>query len=158
MFRSSTFALLCSVLLLIVNLSFADEAQAKRIADANNLYCNQEALANPEYCGCISDVYEENLLDIALTKEEENFMIQGLSGQLVFEALGPEDIKLSEAITEKLDNPAFEEGFANCFAFVEDAMIDETPQDETNESLTVEQLRAIEELEAIEDMEDEEED
>ncbi len=157
MFRSSTLALLCSSLL-ISNISFADEAQAKRIADANNLYCNQESLVNPQYCACVADVYEENLLDITLSAEEETFIIQGLSGKLDFEALGPEDIKLSEAITEKLDNPAFEEGFANCFAFAEDQMIDDNPQDETDESLTDEQLRAIEELEAIEHMEDMEED
>lgn len=158
MFRSSIFALLYSCLLLTVNISTADEAQAKRIADANNLYCNQESLVNPQYCACVADVYEENLLDITLSTEEENFMIQGLSGKLDFEALRPEDIKLSETITEKLDNPAFEEGFANCFAFVEDSMVEEKYQDETGETLTDEQLRAIEELEAIENMEDMEED
>lgn len=135
----------------------ADETQAKRIAEANYQYCIQESLANEAYCSCISNTYEEVLADITLTKQEENLMVQGLSGQLAFDSLGPDDLKLSEEITQKLDNPALEEGFASRFAFIEESMT-EYDESSSDESLTEDQIRAIQELEAIEEMEDEEED
>lgn len=148
---------LCCFSLLLPTTSWADAIQAKRVAEANYQYCLQESLANDNYCGCVSEVYEENLAGIDLTKAEEQFMIKGLSGQLAFDALGADELKLSESITSKLDNPAFEEGFANCFAFIEEDMA-EYDESATDESLTDDQRRAIEELEAIEEMEDEEED
>lgn len=154
-FRATTFAILLSTPL--ISIALADNTQANRIAKANYQYCIQESLGNEAYCGCISDVYEENLADIVLTEKEESFMIQGLSGQLAFDTLGTEDLKLSESITQKLDNPAFEEGFANCFAFIEDQLT-ENDESTDDEALTDDQRRAIEELEAIEEMEDEEED
>ena len=153
-FRTAFMSLLLAIVL-SPSIIFADEAQAKRIAEANYQYCIQESLANESYCSCISDTYEEVLTNITLTDKEENLMVKGLGGQLAFDTLEPEDLKLSEEITKKLDNPALEEGFASCFAFIEDSMA-EYDESSSDESLTEDQLRAIEELEAIEEMEDEE--
>lgn len=155
MIRLTTIALLLFTAL--ISTASASDAQAKRIAEANYQYCVQESLANEAYCSCVSDVYEENLVEIDLSKKEEAFMIQGLSGQLAFDSLGIEELKLSEAITKKLDNAAFEEGFAICFSFIEDSLSEEEAPI-SDDSLTEEQRQAIEELEAIEEMEDEEED
>lgn len=153
LFAATFYIFTCSIPLI----TWADEAQAKRVAEANYQYCIQESLANDHYCRCVSNVYEENLRDVQLTNEEEQFITKGLSGQLAFDALGAEELKLSDSITQKLDNPAFEEGFANCFAFIEDDLAEYDESTHT-ESLTDEQLRAIQESEAIEEMEDEEED
>lgn len=155
--RTASIALLFITATLLPSQVFADAAQAKRIAETNYQYCIQESLGNENYCSCISDTYEENLSEIDLTKEEEKFMIQGLSGQLSFDALGPRELKLSEEITQKLDNQALEEGFANCFAFIEESMA-EYDEASGDDALTEDQIQAIKELEAIEEMEDQEED
>ncbi len=153
MIRATSIALL--LFTASISTVFADDAQAKRIAGAHYQYCIQESLGNTAYCSCVSDVYEENLIDISLSKKQEAFMIQGLSGQLSFDALGVEELKLSEEITKKLDNAAFEEGFASCFSLIEEDLAEY--EISADESLTDDQRRAIKELEAIEELEDEEE-
>ncbi len=137
----------------ILSPSFADSAQAKRIAKANYQYCIQESLANPYYCQCISDVYEENLADIELSKNEENFMIKVLSGKLALDSLGPKELALSELVTQKIDAPKFESSFTQCFGYLEESFEPATTQPDT---LSQDQQKAIEEAEAIEEIEGEE--
>lgn len=140
-------------LVLIPTTLFA--SQASRVADANYEFCTQEFFANDDYCSCVANVYETNLENVQFTDEEERFIIQGLSGQLSFEELTPEDLILSDRISEKLINPAFEEGFVACYSYIDDTENEEI-QDESEVVLTEEQLRAIEELDEIEAMEDDE--
>lgn len=153
MIRTTTMTLLLSSSLL--SLSFADNEQARRIADVNYQYCLQESFANEVYCSCIADIYEEQLMDTYFTDEEEQFVIQALGGQLVFDAVGEPELKIIETLSQKLDSSGFEDQFIACFAFTDDqGSIDESLADD--ESLTDEQRYAIQELEAIEAMEDDE--
>lgn len=137
----------------IFKISFADSAQATRIAKANYQYCIQESLANPYYCKCISDVYEENLANIDLSKNEENFMIKVLSGKLALDSLGPKELALSELVTQKIDAPKFESSFTQCFGYLEESFEPATTQPDT---LSQDQQKAIEEADAIEEIEGEE--
>ncbi|MHC5224686.1 hypothetical protein [Ignatzschineria sp. LJL83] len=130
-------------------------SQASRVADANYEFCTQEFFANDDYCSCVADVYETNLENVQFTDEEETFIIQGLSGQLSFEELTPEDLILSDRVAEKLINPAFEEGFVACYSYIDDSENEEN-FDESEVVLSEAQLRAIAELDEIEAMEDEE--
>lgn len=137
----------------LLNLALADSAQATRIAKANYQYCIQESLANPYYCKCISDVYEENLANIDLSKNEENFMIKVLSGKLALDSLGPKELALSELVTQKIDAPKFESSFTQCFGYLEESFEPATTQPDT---LSQDQQKAIEEADAIEEIEGEE--
>lgn len=130
-------------------------SQASRVADANYEFCTQEFFANDDYCSCVADVYETNLANITFTDQEEHFIIQGLSGQLSFEELTPEDLILADRIAEKLVDPAFEEGFIACYSYIDDGENQEN-RDESDIVLSEAQLRAIEELDEIEAMEDDE--
>lgn len=137
----------------LLNLALADSAQAKRIAKANYQYCIQESLANPYYCDCISKVYEENLGDANLSKTEENFVIKVLSGKLALDALGPQELALSELVTQKIDAAQFESSFTQCFGYLEESFEPSTTQPDT---ISQDQQKAIEEAEAIEEIEGEE--
>ena len=132
------------------------EAPADRIANAYLLYCQQEEIANNEYCHCVADVYREHLPDILLNKREENFLIVALSGKLSYANIKESDFPFIEKLMEKIDDPRFEEGFTHCAANNEELFIEEFELDAL--PMSEEQIRAIEEVEAIEmeEMDDEE--
>lgn len=135
------------------------ERPADRIANAYLLYCQQEEIANDEYCHCVADVYRNNLLDIPLDKKEEDFLIVALSGKLSYANIEESDFPFIEILMTKIDDPRFEEGFAHCAAYNEELFIEEIETIETDDTpMSEEQIRAIEEIEAIEmeEMDDEE--
>lgn len=139
----------------LLGIAFADSKQAAKIGDAYYQYCTQEALANEEYCTCISDVYRVNLAETTLSSDEETFMIQALSGQIDYAGLNDSHLPLVESVVLKLSDPILEEGFTACAVLNEEIFI-EAPEDYEVSEPTEDQLRAIEELDAIEEMEFEE--
>ncbi len=136
-------------------LSYADSAQAQRIADANFQYCMQESLATKEYCHCVSSVYQRNLTDANLPQKEETFAVKALSGKLSLKQLSADEVEIANRIAKRFENAEFEKEFTQCFQILEDGF-DEYRQNSEDKTPTEAQLKAIEELEAIEEMEVEE--
>lgn len=135
------------------------ETPADRITNAYLFYCQQEEIANDDYCQCVANVYRDNLPTISLDKREEKFLIVALSGKLSYANIEESDFPFIENLMEKIDDPRFEEGFAHCAAYNEELFIEEVEEINENDSpMSADQIRAIEEIEAIEmeEMDDEE--